>query len=184
MQRDLVESAQGGDLEAFEALATRAGDRLFAIARLILRDADLAEDAVQEALVRAWRELPKLRDPERFDAWLYRLIVNACADQGRNQRRWAADVRVIRSEPFAHDATDALADRDQIERAFRRLKPAHRTVVVLSFYVGLAVPEIADCIGVPLGTAKSRLHYATEALRAAIEADARSGGVAPTGRTA
>ena len=173
MQRDLVEAARHGDHEAFEVLAGAAADRLFAVARLILRDTHLAEDAVQEALVHAWRELPRLRDPERWDAWLYRLIVNACNDQGRYRRRIAAEVQMIRTEPTATDDVTALGDRDQLERGFRRLKPEHRTAVVLHHYLGLSVPEVADAMGVPVGTAKSRIHYATEALRAALEADSR-----------
>lgn len=183
MQRDVVEAARGGDHEAFEVLATAAGDRLFAIATLILRDRQRAEDAVQEALVHAWRELPGLRDPDRFDAWLRRLLVNACADEGRHQRRWSAEVRMIRSEPTTGDDAQSLADRDQLERGFRRLKPEQRVVVVLHFYVGLPVPEIAESLGIPEGTIKSRLHYATAALRAALEADAR-GPAASDGRTA
>jgi len=173
VQRDLVEAARHGDHEAFEVLAAGAADRLFAIARLILRDTHLAEDAVQEALVHAWRQLPRLRDPERWDAWLYRLIVNACNDQGRHRRRFAVEVQMIRTEPTATDDVAALGDRDQLERGFRRLKPEHRTAVVLHHYLGLSVPEVADAMGVPVGTAKSRIHYATEALRAALEADAR-----------
>lgn len=173
MQRDVVEAAQGGDHEAFEALAIAAGDRLFAIATLILRDRQRAEDAVQEALVHAWRELPGLRDASRFDAWLHRLLVNACADEGRYQRRWATEVRMIRSEPTTEDGASSLADRDQLERGFRRLKPEQRTVVVLHFYVGLQIPEIAETLGIPAGTVKSRLHYATTTLRAALDADAR-----------
>ncbi|HYN68942.1 MAG TPA: sigma-70 family RNA polymerase sigma factor [Candidatus Eisenbacteria bacterium] len=183
MQRDVVEAARSGDHEAFEALAMAAGDRAFAVAFLILRDRQRAEDAVQEALVHAWRELPGLRDLERFDAWLYRLVVNACADEGRQQRRWSTEVRMIRSEPTTDDGTSSLADRDQLERGFRRLKPEQRSVVVLHFYVGLPVPEIAETLGIPAGTVKSRLHYATATLRAALEADAR-GTIASNGRTA
>jgi RNA polymerase sigma-70 factor (ECF subfamily) len=183
VQRDVVEAAQSGDHEAFEALAMAAGDRLFAIATLILRDRQRAEDAVQEALIHAWRELPRLRDPDRFDAWLRRLLVNACADEGRHQRRWSTEVRMIRSEPTTDDAAQALADRDQLERGFRRLKPEQRTLVVLHFYVGLPVPEIAETLGIPAGTVKSRLHYATSTLRAALDADTR-GSVATNGRTA
>ena len=99
MDRALVEAAQRGDHDAFEALAIDAGDRLFAIARLILRDVPMAEDAVQEALIHAWRDLPRLRDPERFDAWLHRLLINACADQGRHRRRWSAEIQIVRAEP-------------------------------------------------------------------------------------
>ena len=172
MQRDLVEAARRGDHEAFEVLAIAAADRLYAIARLVLRDTHQAEDAVQDALTRAWRQLPRLRDPERWDAWLYRLIVNACADEGRRRRRWSAEVRMIRSEPITLDSAASLADRDQIERGFRRLKPSQRAAVVLRFYLGLSVPEVAEALGVPIGTAKSRIYYATEAMRAALEADA------------
>jgi RNA polymerase sigma factor (sigma-70 family) len=183
VQRDDVEAARNGDHEAFEALATAAGDRLFAIACLILRDRQRAEDAVQEALVHAWRELPALRDADRFDAWLRRLLINACADVGRLQRRWSTEVRMIRSEPSIDDDAGSLADRDQLERGFRRLRPEQRTVVVLHFYVGLPVPEIAETLGIPAGTVKSRLHYATAVLRAALEADARDG-FATNGRSA
>jgi RNA polymerase sigma-70 factor (ECF subfamily) len=183
VQRDVVEAARGGDHEAFEVLATAAGDRLYAIATLILRDRQRAEDAVQEALVHAWRELPSLRDPDRFDAWLHRLVVNACADEGRSQRRWSTEVRMMRSEPTTEDGASSLADRDQLERGFRRLKPDQRTVVVLHFYLGLPVPEIAETLGIPAGTVKSRLHYATTTLRSALEADAR-GTIAINGTTA
>jgi len=183
VQRDMVEAAPHGDHEAFEVLATAAGDRLYAIACLLLRDRQRAEDAVQEALVHAWRELPRLREVDRFDAWLRRLVVNACADVGRSQRRWSAEVRMIRSEPSVDDDAGSFADRDQLERGFRRLKPEHRTVVVLHFYVGLPVPEIAETLGIPSGTVKSRLHYATAILRAALEADAREG-VATNGQPA
>jgi RNA polymerase sigma-70 factor (ECF subfamily) len=180
----MVEAAQRGDHDAFEALAIGAADRLFAIARLILRDVHAAEDAVQEALVRAWRDLPRLRDPDRFDAWLHRVLVNACADQGRHRRRWSTEIHVVRVEPVTDDSTAAVADRDQLERGFRRLNPQQRAAVVLYHYLGLSVPEIADTLGIPVGTAKSRLHYATEALRAALEADARTPVAATNGRSA
>jgi RNA polymerase sigma-70 factor, ECF subfamily len=184
VDRSLVEAAQRGDHGAFEALAVGAADRLFAIARLILRDTHMAEDAVQEALVHAWHDLPRLRDPERFDAWLRRLLINACADQGRHRRRWSTEIQIVRAEPTADDAIGSMADRDQLEGGFRRLKPDQRAVVVLHFYLGLTNPEIADTLGIPEGTAKSRLHYATEALRAALEADARGPVAATNGRPA
>lgn len=181
MRRDLVEAARSGDHEAFEVLATSAADRLFAAARLVLRDTTLAEDAVQEALVRAWQQLPSLRDPDRFDAWLYRLVVNACADQGRQLRRLSSQVRPIPLDASISDDTGAVADREQLERGFSRLKPDQRAVVVLHFYSGFSAAEIAGILGIPEGTARSRLHYATEAMRAALEADARQPVVAQNG---
>ena len=174
MQRDLVEAARQGDHEAFEVLASAAGDRLFAIARLTLRDAHLAEDAVQEAFVHAWRRLPTLRDPDRWDAWLHRLIVNACADQGRGRQRRSVEIRMVRIERSSGDLARSIEDHDQLDRGFRRLKPDQRVAVVLHFYLGLSVPEVADALGVPVGTAKSRIHYAVETLRAALEADERA----------
>jgi RNA polymerase sigma-70 factor (ECF subfamily) len=173
MRRDLVEAARRGDHEAFEVLATSAGDRLYAVARLILRASDLAEDAVQEALVRAWQQLPSLRDPDRFDAWLYRLVVNACADQGRLLRRRSIQVRPLPLEASTSDDTGAVADREQLERGFERLRPEQRAVLVLHYYSGFSAAEIARLLGIPEGTARSRLHYATEAMRAALQADAR-----------
>ncbi len=173
MRRDLVEAAARGDHEAFEVLATSAGDRLYAVARLILGMADLAEDAVQEALVRAWQQLPSLRDPDRFDAWLYRLVVNACADQGRQLRRWSQQVRPLPVNAAIDDDTKSVADREQLQRGFNRLKPEQRAVVVLHYYSGFSAAEIARVLGIPEGTARSRLHYATQAMRAALEADAR-----------
>lgn len=169
----LVEQAARGDRDAFDALMTDALDRLYAIARLILRDADLAEDAVQEALIHCWRELPRLRDSQRFDAWLHRLLVNAATDQYRRRRRFHAAVSVIqdRIEPdFAPD----VAMRDELQTAFERLRVEHRAALALHHYVGLSVAEIADALDIPSGTAKSRLHYATQAMRAAVDAGARA----------
>jgi len=174
VQTELVERARRGDREAFAVLAGGAVDRLYGIARLILRDTDLAEDATQEALVRAWRDLPTLRDVERFDAWLYRLIVRSCADVGRHRRRWRAEITVLPTEPAESDRASELADRDLLERGLRRLSDAQQTILVLTYYVGLTPTEIADAIGIPVGTAKSRLHYAIDALRAALAADERS----------
>ena len=183
MLRDHVEAAQRGDMEAFEALMSGAADRLYAVAQLILRDTDRAQDAVQETLVRAWRELPGLRDPDRFGAWLHRLLVNACADQGRHQRRWSMQVRAIAVARPSDDGAQALADRDQLERGFRRLKPEQRSVVVLHHYHDLSVPEIAQTLGLPAGTVKSRLDAAMASLRAALDADER-GAAARAGKIA
>jgi len=173
-RRGLVEQAMHGDHDAFGRLAAGAIDRMHAVAWLILRDQHDAEDAVQEALVRAWRELPRLRDCDRFDAWLRRLLVNACHDVGRRHRRHAAMRLVeLQVEPAATDGWRAIEDRERLGRAFARLSIDQRTVLTLMHYVGLTGPEIAAAVGAPLGTVKSRLRYASAALRAALEADDR-----------
>jgi len=172
MRADLVVRAQGGDREAFGQLAAGEVDRLLAVARLILRDADLAEDAVQEALVRCWRQLPNLRDADRFDGWLYRILVNAAADEAKRQRRFLAGVLPVQLET-AVDDLGVIADREQLEQGFRRLSIEHRAIVVLHHFLGLPLAEIATTLGIPVGTAKSRYHYAMSALRAALEAEAR-----------
>jgi RNA polymerase sigma-70 factor, ECF subfamily len=181
VQRDLVEAAQRGDHEAFEALAAAAGSRLLTVARLIMRDGHQAEDAVQDALVRAWQNLPLLRDPDRWDAWLHRLLVRACADQGRRRRRHEAEVRMIGIEAATGDDAGSIDDHDQLDRGFRRLKPDQRAALALRFYLGMTVPEVADALGVPVGTAKSKIHYAVEAMRAALEADERPSAVTAPG---
>ena len=174
MDTDLVTRAQRGDEEAFASLAVAIGDRLHAVSHRILRDIDLAEDATQQALLAIWRDLPKLRDPARFDAWSYRLLVHACYAEGRRTRQWGPNLRILPvDEPAGADASSSVADRDQLERGFSRLRPEQRAVVVLHFYSGYSAAEIAEILGIPSGTARSRLHYATEALRAALEADAR-----------
>jgi RNA polymerase sigma-70 factor (ECF subfamily) len=170
---ELVERARNGDREAFDVLAAGVVDRLYSTARLVLRDADRAEDATQEALVRCWRDLPSLRDAGRFDAWLYRLLMNAVHDEFRAQRRYNAQIRVLRSEPSVADPSGDLALREELKRGFERLTLEHRSVLVLRHYLGLSIDETAAAIGIPAGTAKSRLHYATEAMRLALEADAR-----------
>lgn len=173
MRQDLVRRARSGDREAFGQLAAAEVDRLLAVARLILRDPDLAEDAVQEALVRCWRQLPRLRDVERFDGWLYRILVNAAADESKRRRRFEATVHAIRVEPATDHDVQVIVDRDQLEQGFRGLSIDHRAVVVLHHYLGLPLTEIAATLGIPTGTAKSRYHYAMSALRAALEAEAR-----------
>jgi RNA polymerase sigma-70 factor (ECF subfamily) len=169
-----VEQAKRGDEEAFDALARLVGDRCMAIACWILRDPDLASDAVQSALVRAWRELRTLRDPARFEQWLHRILTNECYAEARRRTRWAANIRVLRvAEQAEAGGIMTVHDRDQLERAFRRLTLEQRAVLVFHYYVGLPLPEVAERLGVPLGTAKSRLHHATAALRASLEADDR-----------
>ena len=179
LDRDLVERAQRGDREAFAILARTHGDRLMAIAQRILRDVGRAEDAVQQTLVIAWRELPRLRDPDRFDAWLQRLLVNASYAEARRSRAWIASVRVLPIEGLAGpDDTLSLDDRDRIERGFRRLPPDQRAILVLTHYLGLTPTEIADRLGIAQGTARSRLPYAHRAMRGALEADERPVAVA------
>jgi RNA polymerase sigma-70 factor (ECF subfamily) len=175
MQRDLVERAMTGDHDAFSELARVAIGRLYVIARLILRDDAKADDATQEALLSAWRHIRGLRDPDRFDAWLHRLLVNACnREAGRHRRHGAMEVHVEALELAEPDSTLDLADRDQIERGFARLDLDQRTVLVLHYYLGLRLDEAAEVLGVPPGTVRSRLHRAIVAMRAALDADART----------
>jgi len=173
MRGDLVERARNGDREAFSQLAAGEVDRLLVIARLIMRDADHADDAVQEALIRCWRQLPNLRDVDRFDGWLYRILVHAAADEAKRHRRLVRSIQVIDVESSTDDTIQRIADREQLERGFDRLSMDHRAVVVLHHFVGLPLVEVATALGIPLGTAKSRHHHAMSALRAALEADAR-----------
>jgi RNA polymerase sigma-70 factor (ECF subfamily) len=174
MDTQLVVRAQGGDQQAFASLAMAVGDRLHAVAHRILRDTDLAEDATQQALLSVWRDLPQLRDPARFDAWSYRLLVRACYAEARRTRRWAPNLRLLPTdEPIATDPLGSVIDRDQLERGFRRLSIDHRAVVVLHHYLDLPLPEVAEALGIPEGTVRSRLHNAMRGLRAALDADAR-----------
>lgn len=171
-QRGLVERAQRGDHDAYAALAGAAVARLDAAARLILRDPELARDAVQEALVRAWRDLPTLRDAERFDAWLHRLLVNACLDLVRRRKRRAIEVELTPLHtPSSMDFSGGVVDRDLLDRALRALQPDWRAIVVLHYYLGMPLPEVAADLGIPLGTAKSRLHRAMSVLRSTVSTE-------------
>jgi RNA polymerase sigma-70 factor, ECF subfamily len=173
MDTELVIRAQHGDEEAFTSLAVAVGDRLHAVAHRILRDTDLAEDATQQALLNVWRDLPQLRDPARFDAWSYRLLVRACYAEARRTRS-ASNLRLLPAdEPMGADGMSLVIDRDQLERGFRRLSIDHRAVVVLHHYLDLPLSEVAETLGVPEGTVRSRLHHAMRGLRAALDADAR-----------
>jgi RNA polymerase sigma factor (sigma-70 family) len=174
MERELVERAQRGDHDAFASLVAATISRLDGVAWLILRDAEQAKDAVQNTLVRAWRDLPTLRDPERFGPWLNRLLVRACIDEARRLRRHWVDVELTTTEgPVAADPSSMVVDRDQLERGFRRLTPEMRAAIVLHYDLDLPLPTVAASLGIPVGTAKSRLHRATKLLRAALEADER-----------
>ena len=184
-QRGLVERAQRGDHDAFATLAGAAIARLDAAARLILRDPELARDAVQEALVRAWRDLPTLRDVERFDAWLHRLLVNACLDLVRRRKRRAVEVELTQLfTPPANDFSGGVVDRDQLDRALRALEPDWRAIVVLHYYLGMPLPEVAADLGIPLGTAKSRLHRSLGVLRSTVTAPETAAESLPEGRFA
>src|SRR4029077_15108824 len=143
MDTDLVTRAQGGDEGAFESLAAAIGDRLHAVAFRILRDTDLAEDATQQALLNVWQDLPQLRDPARFEAWSYRLLVRACYAEGRKARRWAPNLRLLPvDQPITDDALGSVVDRDQLERGFRRLSLDHRAVVVLHHLLDLPLDRV------------------------------------------
>lgn len=180
VDHELVVRAQRGDVDAFSALTVGRTGRLYATARLILRDDDRAADAVQDALFEAWRNLRALRDPDRFDAWLHRVLVHSCYRAAKRDRaRVVAEIRVAQDGDTTADTQRAVAQRDQLERAFRRLTTDQRTVLVLRHYVGLTLVEAADAMGVPLGTFQSRLNRATQAMRASLEADERAADLAP-----
>jgi len=175
VQETLVERAITGDEEAFTSLMVVAGDRLLAIAFRILRDVGRAEDAVQTAFVGAWRDLPALRDPLLFDAWLTKLLVRACYAEAARNRRWTSNIRELPVEgPAAIDSTLSVGDRDQLDRAFGRLSTEQRAIFVLHHYAGWSQAELAENLDLPIGTIKSRLHYAGQTLRAAVAADART----------
>jgi RNA polymerase sigma-70 factor (ECF subfamily) len=180
MDTDLVVRAQGGDKDAYAFVAAEIADRFLAVARRILRDRDLAEDATQQALLAIWQDLPRLRDPGRFESWSYRVLVNACYAEGRKERRWSPNLRILPIDETAADhRLESVVDRDQLERGFRRLTIDQRAVVVLYHYLDKPLDEIARILEIPVGTAHSRLHHAMRGMRAALDADAR-----PTGREA
>jgi RNA polymerase sigma-70 factor, ECF subfamily len=173
-QGTLIERARRGDPDAFGQLVRERIARLDAAARLILRDPELASDAVQEGLLLAWRDLPGLRDIDRFDAWLHRVVVRSCLGVLRRRRHRAVEVELMEHVGSSGDEIGSLViDRDQVERALRRLDPDWRAVVVVHFFLGLPLSEVAETLGIPIGTAKSRLHRALGAMRNELEADGR-----------
>lgn len=180
--RELVERARRGDRDAYEALAREAAPRLFLVCHRILRDLDRAEDAVQHTLIRIWRELPGLREADRFEAWTYRIAVNACYAELRHDRRNLGAVRRLPDDPADGPPVGSIEDRDALERAFRHLSPEQRAVVVLRYFTGLTFREIAEVVDAPPGTVASRLHYALRDLRrelAAADLDVPVEGVVP-----
>lgn len=178
----VVQRAQGGDREAFALLATEVSDRLFALAQRILRDSDAAGDALQTALVQIWRDLPALRDPDRFEAWSYRILVRSCHADRRRTRRSITSLELLAGDAAVADSQASVALRDELERAFIQLTAEQRTILVLIYYRDLSVAEVADALGIPAGTVKSRHYYARRALRAAFDAQTRP--AAPEGRPA
>jgi RNA polymerase sigma-70 factor (ECF subfamily) len=174
MHVELVERAQAGDHEAFSTLARGSFARLFAAAKLILRDDDRAQDAVQEALVLAWKHIRALRDPQAWDAWLYRLTVRACYRIARTTRRHEVVELQIEppADPSAQDFTGAFAERDRLGRELGRLPLEQRAVMVLHFYLDLPLTDAADVLDIPVGTAKSRLHRGLDTLRTAFANEA------------
>ena len=171
---ELVTRAQHRDREAFGLVAADLATSFLAVARRILRDIDLAEDASQRALVAVWRDLPQLRDPARFDAWSYRLLVRACYAEGRRARQWSPNLRILPAdEPAAPEGFDDVLHRDQLETAIRRLSVDHRTVLVLHYYADIPLDRVAQILEIPVGTVYSRLHHGMRAMRAALDADAR-----------
>jgi len=174
MRRDLVVRAMAGDHDAYAELARASIGRLYAAARLILRDTVAAEDATQEALVAAWRDLSALRDPDRFEAWLHRLLARACYREARSgRRRWTIEQEVRPARAVEADPAIDLADRDELARGFARLTPDQRAAIVLHHYLGFTIDEVGEILAIPPGTARSRLHRAIATLRAALDADAR-----------
>ena len=174
LDESLIRAAQAGDREAFTRLAESLGRPFLATSRRILHDLHLAEDATQEALVAIWHGLPGLRDTTRFEAWAYRLLVRSCYAEASKVRSRTPDLRSLHPEPAGQaDTVGAIIDRDQLDRAFRRLSIDHRTVIVLRYYLDLPLDQIARVVGISDGTVASRLHYAVEQLRSAVDADAR-----------
>jgi RNA polymerase sigma factor (sigma-70 family) len=178
MDSELVDRAREGDREAFALIVDASFDRCYEIARRVLGESHLAQDATQQAMLSIWRDLPKLREPARFDAWSYGIVVHACYAEAKRARRALPDIHATDQGPVITDEYGTVVDRDQIERAFSRQKLEHRAVLVLRYYLDMPLEEVATTLDIPLGTAKSRIHHAIKAMRAALDADSRppSGG--------
>ncbi len=177
MDHELVDRAREGDREAFALIVDASFDRCHEIARRILGESHLAQDATQQAMISIWRDLPKLREAARFEAWSYRITVNACYAEAKRARRTLPDIHPTDHGPTISDEYGTVIDRDQLDRAFSRQKLEHRAVLVLRYYLDMPVEEVATTLDIPLGTAKSRIHHALKSMRAALDADSRP----PTG---
>jgi len=183
MDPGLVVRAQQGDQRAFEALTVASHPRLFRVAYGILRNPASAEDATQQACIDIWRYLRRLRDPARFEAWSYRLVVNACYDEAKRSSRAATSGEMTPAhEPVSRDQYGAVIDRDQLSRGFAQLSVEHRAVIVMRYLLDLPVEDTAEALGVPAGTVASRLNRALKALCGVLEADARPGPAEPLGQ--
>jgi len=184
MDPELVIMAQHGDQEAFETLATMAHPRLYRVALGVLGDAGTADDATQQALIAIWRDLPRLRDPHKFEGWSYRLLVRACYAEAKRRPAWLPASAIGDShEPVAPDAYADIVQHDQLAHGLRRLSVEHRAVIVLRYMLDLPLDQVADALDVSLGTVASRLNRALTALRAALDADARRVSPVPAPRT-
>jgi RNA polymerase sigma-70 factor (ECF subfamily) len=170
----LVERARDGDADAYAHLALDVSDRLYGVALRILRDADAAADALQAALVAIWRDLPALRDLDRFEAWSYRVLIRCCQADRRRAKRSIIALELMPHDAAAPDTQTSVALRDELAQAFRTLSDEQRAVLVLLYYRDLTLAEIAEALNISIGTVKSRLHYARQAMRAAVEAEART----------
>jgi RNA polymerase sigma-70 factor (ECF subfamily) len=166
----MVSRAAAGDRDAFAQLIAPRADRTLRTARAILRNEAEAHDAAQEALVAAWVNLPRLRDPARFDAWLHRLLVNACREALRRRKR-SREVQV-EAEPASTDFTRGSLETASVKAAFGRLSVEERTILLLHHLHGLPLDQVARHLDVPVGTAKSRLWHARRSLERALEAEA------------
>jgi RNA polymerase sigma-70 factor (ECF subfamily) len=170
--RSLVDLARSGDGDAFESLVRSRMDAMYRLSLAILGDSSDAADATQETFIAAWRELPRLRDPERFDAWLGRVAVNSCRMilRARGRRR-VRELPMAEMDAVAEDASGdgrGLSDGATLRAALRHLSLDHRAILALHHLEGRPVAEVAEVLGIPVGTAKSRLFNARAALDRAL----------------
>lgn len=180
MDPELVTRAQQGDAAAFDAITRSVYGRFLQVAYRILRDRHRAEDATQQALVNIWRKLPRLREADRFDAWSYRILVRQCYKEAKRHRQEPG--LEVADEPVARDEYGRVGDRDLLERAFVALTTEQRAVMVLHYYLGMTAAEIAEVLGVPLGTVNSRLGRGLERLRRILGAERPKGYLSNGGR--